>query len=100
MAERYEIEFSQPAYDHLQAVRRFDRNAILDAMKEQLIRTPDEETQNRKLLRANPLADWELRIGKYRVFYDVDASNQRVRILAVGVKDRNKLTIGGREVVL
>ena len=39
MADRYEIEFTQQAYGHLQAIRRFDRNAILDAVKEQLTYT-------------------------------------------------------------
>jgi hypothetical protein len=29
-----------------------------------------------------------------------DTRNRRLRILAIGVKDRNKLTIGGKEVVL
>jgi mRNA-degrading endonuclease RelE of RelBE toxin-antitoxin system len=100
MADRYEIEFTRQAYGHLKAVRRFDRNTILDAVKEQLTYAPTEETQNRKLLRDNPLADWELRVGQHRVFYDVDTDNRRVRILAVGVKDRNKLTIGRKEVVL
>jgi mRNA-degrading endonuclease RelE of RelBE toxin-antitoxin system len=46
------------------------------------------------------LADWELRIGRYRVFYDVDVANRVVRILAVGVKERNRLLIGGQEVLL
>jgi mRNA-degrading endonuclease RelE of RelBE toxin-antitoxin system len=100
MADRYKIEFTREAYGHLDAIRRFDRNTILDAVKEQLTHAPNEETQNRKLLRDNPLADWELRVGQYRLFYDVDTDARRVRILAVGVKVRNKLTIGGKEVVL
>jgi mRNA-degrading endonuclease RelE of RelBE toxin-antitoxin system len=100
MGDPYEIEFTQEAYSHLQAIRRFDRNAILDAVKEQLAYASDEETQNRKLLRDNPLADWELRVGQYRVFYDVDTKDRKVRILAVAVKDRNRLTIGGKEVEL
>ena len=59
-----------------------------------------EETRHRKLLRENPLADWELRVGRFRVFYDVDAANRLVRVLAVGVKAGNKLLIGGEEVAL
>jgi mRNA-degrading endonuclease RelE of RelBE toxin-antitoxin system len=43
-------------------------------------------------------ATWELRIGpanRFRVFYRVD--EQRVRVLAIGVKSRQRLWIGGKE---
>ena len=44
------------------------------------------------------MAPWELRVGKMRVFYDVsEGPPQMVRVLAVGVKDRNILRIGGEE---
>jgi len=100
MSTAYEIKFAGHAYRHLEAIGRHDRNLILDAVKEQLSYTPVDETRNRKLLRDNPLADWELRVGQYRVFYDVDVANCVVRILAVGVKERNKLIIAEEEVVL
>jgi mRNA-degrading endonuclease RelE of RelBE toxin-antitoxin system len=58
------------------------------------------ETRNRKLLRENPLADWELRVGRFRVFYEVDAGNRLVRVVAVGAKEGNRLRIGGEEVEL
>jgi len=100
MKTAYEIKFTGQAYRHLEAISRRDRNLILDAVREQLPHTPDDETRNRKLLRDNPLADGELRIGQYRLFYDVDVANRVVRILAVGVKERNRLIIGEEEVVL
>ena len=53
----------------MEALRRYDRNTVLDKIKAQLVHTPAEETRNRKLLRENPLADWELRVGRFRVFY-------------------------------
>ncbi len=96
----FTVKFTKPAYRHLKAFRRYDRNRILDGIKEQLIHKPQEETRNKKLLRQNPLADWELRIQPYRVFYDVDETQRVVRILAVGIKERNKLIIGGEEVTL
>ncbi len=43
---------------------------------------------------------WELRCGpdnRFRVFYDVDSELREVQVLAVGVKDRNRLLIGGEE---
>ncbi len=94
------IKFSKPAYRHPEAFRRFDRNRILDNIKKQLIYKPNEETRNKKLLRENPLADWELRIAPYRVFYDIDETKRIVRILAIGIKDREKIIIDGEEIIL
>jgi hypothetical protein len=52
-------------------------------------------------MRPNPVAPWELRVGKFRVFYDILIKPQPiVEILAVGVKDRDQLRIGGRLVKL
>ena len=45
-------------------------------------------------------ATWELRCGpdnRFRVFYEVASDAQEVRILAIGVKDRNRLSVGGKE---
>lgn len=55
------------------------------------------ETRNRKLLRAHPLGEWELRINNFRVFYDIDTENETVLVKAVGVKLGNKLFIRGEE---
>jgi mRNA-degrading endonuclease RelE of RelBE toxin-antitoxin system len=52
------------------------------------------------LLRENPLADWELRVGEYRVFYDIDDDPGIVMILAIGVKSHNALRIEGEEIQL
>jgi mRNA interferase RelE/StbE len=61
---------------------------------------PLKETPNRKALRPNPLASWELRIGNLRVFYEPEIVEtvKKIRILAVGRKEGNKLFIG-KEVV-
>ena len=57
------------------------------------------ETRNRKPMRPNPVAPWELRIGALRVYYDVeDEPGPVVYILAVGIKERNKVKIG-KEVI-
>ena len=59
---------------------------------------PSAETRNKKMLRESLLSDWELRVHPFRVFYEVDEANRRVRVVAVGVKERNRLVIGGEEV--
>ena len=46
--------------------------------------------------------EWELRFGprnRFRVFYQIDHENRRVRIVASGEKDRNRLFVGGEEVM-
>jgi mRNA-degrading endonuclease RelE of RelBE toxin-antitoxin system len=62
-----------------------------------LTREPLRETRNRKKLRENPLSHWELRLGQYRVFYDVSEIEQQVKVIAIGHKVHNKLFIGGEE---
>jgi len=57
---------------------------------------PTVETKNRKLMRSNYLAAWELRIGNLRVYYDVEEEPEAVvYINAVGVKERNQVNIAG-----
>ena len=48
---------------------------VLDTVERQLARQPNTETRNRKPMRPNPLAPWELRIGNLRVYYDVDETH-------------------------
>lgn len=65
---KWKIEFSGRALSHLKAFKRFEQKLLLDEIVQQLGREPDVPTRNRKLLRTNPLADWELRVGAFRVF--------------------------------
>jgi mRNA-degrading endonuclease RelE of RelBE toxin-antitoxin system len=73
---------------------------ILDQVEVQLSHEPACETRKRKPLEPNNLTEWELRIGDYRVFYDIDMSEARVKIIAVGVKEHNALYIRGKEYTL
>ena len=66
----------------------------------QLLHQPLVPTRNRKLLRANPIASWELRIGEFRVFYEVDEEAMTVTVVAVGHKEHNVLLVRGQEVRL
>jgi mRNA-degrading endonuclease RelE of RelBE toxin-antitoxin system len=65
-----------------------------------LIDEPGVERRNRKLLEINPPGTWELRIGRYRVFYDLDMLTQLVLVKTVDWKERNTLYIRGEEYVL
>ncbi len=69
---------------------------VLDTVDEQLMYQPTVETKNRKPMRPNPLAPWELRIGDLRVYYDVEEEPETVvYINAVGIKERDRVRIAG-----
>ena len=91
----YEIEFTPSARKDLDALRKFEQQAILDAIDEQLRFEPTVETANRKPLQPNDIAEWELRLGKYRVFYNVEEQVKIVAIQAIGFKIGNELYIRG-----
>jgi mRNA-degrading endonuclease RelE of RelBE toxin-antitoxin system len=97
MAEAYKVEFTERAITHLEQFAKRTRNVILDDVRAQLPHQPNVETKNRKLLRGSTLADWELRVGQYRVFYDIDEGARVVRIVAVGYKEHNDLYIEGEK---
>lgn len=96
----FETLFTESAYDDLCYLKKFEQGLILDAIEEQLSTQPAVSTKNRKPLRPNELSEWELRIGKYRVFYDIFAESNMVKIKAIGWKEHNILFIRGKEFVL
>jgi mRNA-degrading endonuclease RelE of RelBE toxin-antitoxin system len=96
----YEIELSGNAVKDLEYFKKFERNVIVTGVEQNLIYEPSIETKNRKPLRPNDLANWELRIDMYRVFYNIVEEEQKVEIVAVGWKKHNKLFIRGKEMQL
>ena len=93
----FEIEFTSQAELDLDWFRKNEQKEILDAIEAQLQYQPTVETRNRFQSRPNQTAEWELRIGKFRVFYDADVQTQMVSIEAVGFKIGNKLFFRGEE---
>jgi len=97
----YLIEYSPDAEEHLRALTRRQQRIVLDAVERQLTYEPAAETRNRKPMRPNPLAPWELRIGNIRVYFDVEEQPVPiVRVLAVGIKRRDRVRIGGKVIQL
>lgn len=95
----YHIEYSPDSEDHLRVLTARQQRMVLVAVDEQLAHQPTIETRNRKPMRPNPLAPWELRIGNLRVYYDVEEEPQTVVFIrAVGIKQGNRIRIG-REVI-
>ena len=104
MAKRskFAFSFAPEAIEHLDLIESKDHGPLRRTINEQLTYAPMEETRNRKPLdQPAPFgASWELRCGpdnRFRNFYEVDAAAHQVQILAIGVKERNRLLIGGEE---
>jgi hypothetical protein len=107
MARRlaFVLIFDPEVRQHLRAIEAKYHSLIRTTIEGQLRFEPETETRNRKPLQR-PLAfgaTWELRFGpgnRFRVLYAVDAKRREVQVLAVGVKERDRLFIGGEEVEL
>lgn len=103
LKQPFALVYAPAVHDHLRAIDARYRLLIRTTIEDRLRFEPDRESRNRKPLRQPAVFDarWELRFGpgnRFRVFYEVDRENQEVRILAIGVKERNRLTVGGEEV--
>lgn len=96
----HQIEFTEEAKADLDFYVAFERKIVTSQIRDHLLNEPTVETKNRQSLRENPVASWELRAGKFRVFYEVDEALQLVTVVAVGHKEHNVLLIQGREVTL
>lgn len=96
----FHILFSPSASDDIGWFSRRERRTVFDQTEEQLRHQPATETRNRKRLRPNQVAEWELRIGEYRVFYDVETESDTVEVKMVGRREHNRLLVRGKEYVL
>jgi mRNA-degrading endonuclease RelE of RelBE toxin-antitoxin system len=94
----FRIEFAEAASKALGELRTYDRAAVGRAIFEQLSREPTTPTRNRKLLAGvTPPLDavpplWQLRVGEYRVFYDVNEVEKKVFVRAPRHKPPHKTT--------
>jgi mRNA-degrading endonuclease RelE of RelBE toxin-antitoxin system len=93
----FEIRFSEDAERHLKAFSARDRGIVFSAIEEQLAHQPTVPTRNRKQLRPNPMATWELRVQEFRVLYNVDEEIVTVLVVAIAVKEGNRFVIEGEE---
>jgi mRNA-degrading endonuclease RelE of RelBE toxin-antitoxin system len=96
---RFEIVFAAAVESHLRVLTAAERARVLDEIERNLGHEPLREARNRRPLRPNPVAPWELRVGALRVFYETGTdSPATVRIVAIGKKRGNVLSIGGKEI--
>jgi mRNA interferase RelE/StbE len=95
---RYEIILAPEAVDDLRRLSAGDRSGIRDALERHLRHEPGKESRSRiKRLRGVRRPQYRLRVGDFRVFYDVGVDT--VEILAIVPKrkmDDWLKDVGGR----
>jgi mRNA-degrading endonuclease RelE of RelBE toxin-antitoxin system len=101
----FELVYAPQVKEHLKAIERKHYGLIRREIEAQLQFEPEVETRNRKPLKRAVAfeGEWEIRFGpnnRFRVFYEIDREAGAVHILAIGVKVRDRLYIGGEEVEL
>lgn len=85
----FRIRYARLALEHLKDLRSYDRNRVLDEVDECLRWAPGVATVKTKMLHgASPSFEhvkpvWQLRVGDYRVIFDIDEVNRTVIIRAV-----------------
>ena len=93
----FEVKFTSSALDDIAPFKKRERKVILDGIDRQLVYEPHVETRNRKKLRPNRTSEWEVRLGRYRVFYDVRLSSRIVEVKLIGEKRGNMVLVRGEE---
>jgi mRNA-degrading endonuclease RelE of RelBE toxin-antitoxin system len=93
----FKISITDEAAKHLHALSAREQRIIESAVLERLRYQPMLETKAIKRLRPNPLAEFELRVGDFRVLYNVEVDELEVILLVVGRKVGNTLIVGGVE---
>lgn len=94
----YRIEYATGVENELRRIKPYYRNQIMDSVDADLVHQPLRQTRRRKPLvglvppfeHVPPV--WELRVGEYRVFYDVDVEGGRVIVRAIGRKPPHQST--------
>jgi len=85
---QFEIDITFEAEKDLAGIQPFYRAKILDAIATHLQRTPTQISRSRiKRLQLLDSPAYRLRVGEYRVYYDVDTSASAVTILRILSKD-------------
>jgi mRNA-degrading endonuclease RelE of RelBE toxin-antitoxin system len=94
----YEIQYAEGVSDDLRGLTAYHRSIVLDRIDEQLLHDPTMETRAKKVVvglilpwqHEEPV--WQLRVGEFRVFYDVDQPNLRVTVRAIRRKPPHTTT--------
>lgn len=100
-----ELEYDPDFARALHTIERKYHCLIRASIEEQLPFEPGVRARNRKPIDVPVMSNsrWELRCGpnnRLRVLYQISEQTHEVYVLAIGVKQRDKLMIGGEEIDL
>lgn len=101
--QSFEIIYDSEVVQHLAKIERKYHSLIRQTIENQLSYEPLTQTSNRKpLTHSTEFGEhtWEIRFGpnnRFRVFYRVKVGEWQVRVLAIGIKIRDRLLIGSKE---
>jgi mRNA interferase RelE/StbE len=82
----YEVRYSKESLEQLKKIRAHNRAEIVDQIKQSLTTNPTTTGKSRiKRLRQPAPTEYRLRVGDFRVYYDVDQQSVYiVQILSKG----------------
>ena len=85
----FEIHLKPSAVKDMDRLRKYDAAMVADGMENHLSDNPTKESKSRiKRLRGISNPDYRLRLGYYRVFYNVDNAKHTVDVLRILHKDQ------------
>jgi mRNA-degrading endonuclease RelE of RelBE toxin-antitoxin system len=97
MAEPFEINLTEGAQADLSWFVTYAQRIIVDGINIHLRYQPTVGTRRIIAMRPNRVAGWELRLGDYRILYDVDDAALAVTVQIIGEKRGNRLIVQGEE---
>lgn len=90
--EMFSIDFSERASDAIEELPTFRQRQITDGIATHLTHEPRRESRSRiKRLRQPAISEYRLRVGDYRVFYNVNDGSRVVLVVTVWWKGRRTL---------
>lgn len=94
------VLFTDDAVRQFKKLPKAARPLVKEAIRKHLVEAdPEEPTRNKfRLRRPSEHADYELRVGSWRIFYRVEP--RRVLVTLLGEKRGERLLVEGREIKL
>ena len=84
MSGPYEIRYAEEAAEDIRELRAFHQNKVMDGIEEYLTVQPGQESTSRIKAMSPPFwSQYRLRVGDFRVYFDVDEEEHAVNVLRV-----------------
>jgi mRNA-degrading endonuclease RelE of RelBE toxin-antitoxin system len=97
MAEPFKINLTESAQADLCWFKAYAQRIIVDGIEVHLRHQPTAGSRKIIAMLPNPAAGWELRLGDYRILYDVDETARTVTVQVIGEKQGNRLIVQSQE---